>query len=161
MKRISFPTVLAITLMLIMLVAASGCYPPPTPTPPASSAASTNSIQNIVWQWTSLTNRDTQETTPVPDPGNYTIVFYPDGRVSGAADCNTFTGAYSQENGFSITLGAMTTAACGDDSLDAQYVALLGEVAAGGPDGAGGLALETAGGQQRMSFVNGGSVPSP
>ena len=47
-------------------------------------------------------------------------------------------------------------AACGDDSLDAQYLALLGAVAAGGPDGAGGLALETAGGEQRMLFVNGG-----
>ena len=52
----------------------------------------------------------------------------------------------------------MTMAACGDDSLDQQYVELLGSVAAGGPDGAGGLALETAGGEQRMLFVNGGAA---
>ena len=78
--------------------------------------------------------------------------------MSGQADCNTFTGTYSQESGFAITLGAMTMAACGDDSLDQQYLALLGSVAAGGPDGAGGLALETAGGEQRMLFVNGGAA---
>jgi heat shock protein HslJ len=83
-------------------------------------------------------------------------MFYPDGTLSGAADCNTFTGSYSQENGFSITLGAMTMAACGDDSLDTEYLTLLGAVAAGGLDGAGGLALETAGGEQRMLFQNGG-----
>ena len=77
-------------------------------------------------------------------------------RYRAQLDCNTFTGTYSQENGFSITIGATTMAACGDDSLDTQYLALLGAVAAGGPDGAGGLALETAGGEQRMLFVNGG-----
>ena len=52
----------------------------------------------------------------------------------------------------------MTMAACGDDSLDQQYIELLGSIAAGGPDGAGGLALETAGGEQRMLFVNGGAA---
>ena len=41
---------------------------------------------------------------------------------------------------------------CGEDSLDQQYVDLLGQVVAGGSDGAGGLALETAGGAQRMLF---------
>jgi hypothetical protein len=38
---------------------------------------------------------------------------------------------------------------------------LLGAVAAGGLDGAGILALETAGGEQRMLFVNGGAAPIP
>jgi hypothetical protein len=44
-------------------------------------------------------------------------------------------------------------------SLDHQYLQLLGSVAAGEPDGAGGLALETAGGEQRMMFKNGGPAP--
>ena len=48
---------------------------------------------------------------------------------------------------------------CGDTSLDQQYLGLLGSVAAGGPDGAGGLALENAGGEQRMLFKNGGPAP--
>ena len=71
---------------------------------------------------------------------------------------NTFTGTYSQEAGFSITLGAMTMAACGDASLDQQYLQLLESIAAGGPDGAGNLALETAGGEQRMLFNDGGAA---
>ena len=153
MKKLFHPTLLFMILSIVLMISAA-CMPPATPVPP--TAAPSNSIQNIVWQWTSVTNQTTQQTTTVSNPGNYTIVFYPDGKVSGAADCNTFTGTYSQENGFSITIGATTMAACGDDSLDAQYLALLGAVAAGGPDGAGGLALETAGGEQRMLFVNGG-----
>ena len=139
-----------------MLVVAAACAPlaTPTPAPPAAD----NSITNILWQWTSVANRSTGETIEVPNPQDYTIAFYEDGTLSGQADCNTFTGTYSQESGFAITLGAMTMAACGDDSLDQQYLALLGSVAAGGPDGAGGLALETAGGEQRMLFVNGGAA---
>ena len=117
-----------------------------------------NPITNIVWQWTSVTNQTTRETTEVPNPQNYTITFRDDGTLSGQADCNNFTGTYSQDAGFSITLGAMTMAACGDASLDQQYLQLLGAIAAGGPDGAGNLALETAGGEQRMLFNNGGAA---
>ncbi len=50
-------------------------------------------------------------------------------------------------------------AACGGASLDQQYFELLGDIVAGGPDGAGGLALETAGGEQRMLFSHGGNAP--
>jgi heat shock protein HslJ len=126
----------------------------------ASSAKSptAESIQGILWQWTTLTNQTTKETTTVPNPENYTITFNDDGTLEGKADCNTFSGTYSQENGFSIKLGATTMMYCGDASLDQQYLQLLGSVAAGGPDGAGNLALETAGGEQRMIFKNGGAA---
>jgi heat shock protein HslJ len=40
----------------------------------------------------------------VPNPENYTITFNPDCTLNGKADSNTFTGTYSQENGFTITL---------------------------------------------------------
>jgi heat shock protein HslJ len=129
--------------------------------PVAPTAAPSNAITNIVWQWTSVTNRPTGATTEVPNPEAYTITFRDDGTLSGQADCNAFTGTYSQEGGFSISLGASTMAACGDDSLDQQYLELLGAVAAGGPDGTGNLALETAGSEQRMLFVNGGAAPMP
>jgi hypothetical protein len=46
-------------------------------------------------------------------------------------------------------------------SLDQQYLQWLDAVAAGGPDGTGNLVLETAGGEQRMLFVNGGAAPMP
>ena len=126
----------------------------------SSTATSTSSdtIQGIVWQWTSVTSQTTNETTSVPDPKKYTITFNADGTLTGKADCNTFNGTYSQENGFTIKLGATTMAFCGEASLDRQYLTLLGSVAAGGPDGTGGFALETAGGEQRMLFKNGGAA---
>jgi len=142
-KRIRSVTLLA-TLGIVLLVAACGSAATPTP-------AST--IQGIVWQWVSVTDQSTGETTTVPDPENYTITFNANGTLNGQADCTTFNGSYSQENGLTI-LGASTTAFCGGGSLDQQYLTLLNSVVSGGPDGAGGLALETAGGEQRMLFKN-------
>jgi heat shock protein HslJ len=150
MRKIScFVTVLAYLMFTLLITA---CTQAATSTP-------TDSIQDIVWQWTSVSNKTTNETTTVSNPENYTIIFRTDGTLDGKADCNTFSGTYSQENGFSIKLGATTMMYCGDTSMDQQYLELLGSVAAGGPDGAGGLALETAGGEQRMLFKNGGAAP--
>jgi heat shock protein HslJ len=136
----------------LVATALVGCVPVATPTP-------ANSIQGIVWQWMSTTNQTTKETTTVPNPESYTLIFNTDDTLSGRADCNSFTGTYSQENGLIIKLGATTMAFCGEDSLDQQYLGLLGNIVAGGPDGAGNLALETAGGAQRMLFKNGGPAP--
>jgi heat shock protein HslJ len=139
-------------LIIVLLLAACAPAATPTPTP-------TNTITGIVWQWTSVTEKSTSKTTTVPNPENYTIIFNTDGTLTGKADCNSFTGIWSQENGFTIKLGASTMAFCGDASLDQQYTHLLSNVAAGGLDGAGGLALETAGGAERMLFKNGGAAP--
>jgi heat shock protein HslJ len=143
---------LAVVCLSLLLVAAA-CVPiPPTP------ASSSNAITGIVWEWTSVANQTTKETETVPNPENYTIVFNTNGTLNGKADCNSFSGTYSQENGFAIKLGPTTMAYCGEASLDTMYIQLLSNVAAGGPDGAGNLALETAGGEQRMLFKNGGSA---
>jgi heat shock protein HslJ len=135
----------------------------PTSVPSATSLPPTaiptvNPIQNIIWQWVNVTDQSTNTTTSVPNPANYTISFYPDGTLSGKADCNTFNGSYSQNNGFSIKIGTSTTAACGEGSLDQEYMTLLRNVASGCADGSGNLALETAGGAQRMFFNNGGAT---
>lgn len=143
----------------LMLVVSAACVPAPTQVSP--TAAPSNTITNITWQWTSLSNRSTGETTQVANPQVYTIIFSDDGTLSGQADCNTFTGTYSQSGGFFITAKPDVMAACGGESLDQQYFELLGDVVAGGPDGAGGLALETAGGEQRLAFVNGGAAQTP
>ncbi|MCO5190412.1 MAG: META domain-containing protein [Anaerolineae bacterium] len=124
-----------------------------------SNDADPNAITDINWQWTSVTERSSGNETTVPDPSIYTIVFHTDGSVTGQADCNNFSGTYSQDNGLVITLGPSTMAFCGEASLDQVYVGLLGSIVAGGPDGSGGLALETAGGAERMSFQNGGAAP--
>jgi len=146
MKKISHLSVVIFVICAAALL--NACAP---------AATSGDSIQGIVWQWTSVTNQTSGEATNVPNPESYTITFNDDGTLNGLADCNNFNGTYSQDNGFTITLGATTMAFCGEASLDQPYLALLGSVAAGGPDGAGGLALETAGGEQRMLFQNGGT----
>jgi hypothetical protein len=109
-----------------------------------------------VWEWTSVTDQSTKQTETIANPQDYTITFNTDGTIVGKADCNTFSGTYAQENGLIITLGATSMAFCGDASLDQEYLQLLGRIVAGGPDGQGNLALETAGGAQRMLFRNGG-----
>jgi heat shock protein HslJ len=144
-------TISLATICLVIMVIAVACTPSAAPTP-------TNSIQGIVWEWTSVTDQATKETTSVPSPENYTITFNADSTLNGKADCNTFNGTYSQENGLIIKLGATTMAFCGEASLDQQYLQLLGSIVAGGPDGQGNLALETAGGAQRMIFANGGNA---
>ena len=154
-----FPTILVLACLAAVLIVAVACTPLVTPVPP--TATPSNAITNIVWQWTSVTNRPTGEKTEVANPQDYTITFRDDGTLNGQADCNTFTGTYSQEGGFSITLGAVDHGSLRRDSLDEQYLQLLSAVAAGGPDGEGNLALETPGGEQLMLFVNGGSAPAP
>ena len=115
-------------------------------------------VQGVEWQWTSLTNQPARETAEVPDPEDYTIIFNQDGTFTGMADCNAIAGTYVQENGFDIIVGPSSLASCGEVSLETQYVDLLNSIVAGGPDGAGGLALETAAGEQRMTFRNGDSA---
>jgi heat shock protein HslJ len=151
-SRFSIRSLILVVSLSVLAIVLVACAPAATPAP-----ASTNSITGIVWQWTTVT--DQGKTTTIPNPENYTIVFNTDGTLNGKADCNNFTGVYSQQNGFTIKLGASTMAFCGEASLDLQYTQLLSNVAAGGPDGAGGLALETAGGAQRMLFNNGGAAP--
>ena len=154
MNRVSrFPWVLA-SLSIVLIIAAA-CYPPATPVPPA---APSNSITDIVWQWQTFNDVAAGTSMRVDDPSKYTIVFYADGTTTGQADCNTFSGTYSQANGFAIAVTPDVMAACDLGSLDQQYLTLLDDVAAGGPDGAGSLMLQTAGGAQQMLFSNGGAA---
>ena len=146
MNKIKIFTILCLA---VFLSAACGSSAPESVTEPEPS----NSIIGIVWLWESVYNRESNETDTVPNPENYTIQFKEDGTFTGQADCNSIGGTYSQENGCTITLGPSTLAFCGEASLDQLYLELLSNVVAGGPDSAGGLALETAGGQDRMQFL--------
>ena len=126
--------------------------------PVGSPPASGDSILDIVWQWTELSGTAVNPPQTIPNPENYTITFKADGTYSGQADCNRISGTYSTENG-GLSLSpemATTMALCPEGSLEQDYLRLLGAVVAGGPDGAGGLALESAGGTERMVFQNGG-----
>lgn len=161
MKRPSRQPVLTIPVLVLVLLLAAACYPPAVPPAPTAAAPTeqANTITGIVWEWTSVRNQSTQQVETVPSPENYTITFNAGGTLTGKADCNTFSGTYSQQSGLTITLGATTMMACGEDSWDQKYLQLLGGVVAGGLDGQGNLALENAGGEQRMLFRNGGPAP--
>lgn len=122
----------------------------------ACTSQSDDPLTGTVWEWVSVTQKSSGTVTTVPEAEKYTITFNEDGTFEGQADCNAISGTYSQESGFTITLGPSTLAYCGEDSIDQQYLSLLSMVAAGGPNGSGGLALETAGGADRMEFQDGG-----
>ena len=154
-KRVS--SLLMLLLLAVLLFA--GCSSASTEQE-NTEPADPNAVTDIVWEWASVTDQAARETTDVPNPENYTLILREDGTFSGTADCNQISGTYTTENGYFFTLGPSTLAACGTDSLDQQYLQLLGSVVTGGPDGGGGFALETAGGGQRMKFRNGGSAPA-
>jgi heat shock protein HslJ len=85
------------------------------PAPSATTApASTNTIQGVIWQWVSVNESNNQRDDDRAQAGNYTVTFNADGTLTGKADCNNFSGTYSQQNGFKITLGPSTMAFCGE-----------------------------------------------
>lgn len=104
----------------------------PTATPTTSLVPSEHDpnpqLVDKVWQWQRHT-ADEEEITVVPDPENYTLMFQTGGTAVIQADCNQVNWTYtSAENNLTFdTLGPSTLAFCGEDSLDQQYLALLGE----------------------------------
>ena len=145
----------SVYLLILSALIATACGGEDATATPEPAAAG-DEIQNIVWQWVKVTNQATGDTTTVSNPEDYTLIFRPDGTVEGQADCNDIGGTYTRNGGFTVTIETFTQAFCGEASLDQQYLELLSNVVAGGPDGSGGLALESAGGEQRMEFQDGG-----
>ena len=86
-------------------------------------------IGNKVWQWTSFSDPASGEMT-IDNPANYQLQFNEDGTFLIVADCNSGSGTYTMDNGsLSLSMGIMTRAFCGEESLDTQYLQYL-EVAA-------------------------------
>ena len=151
-KRMRY-LVLQAAVLLAVVVVLAGCSPTTSTT---ESATGDFSLTGVVWQWESVTIQG-QETTTVPNPASYTIIFNEDGTLNGTNDCNSYTGTYTTEQGgIQIQLGAMTAMACAEESLDILFSQSLAMIVAGGPDGTGKLALESAGAERRMIFANGG-----
>ncbi len=87
------------------------------------------SLSGTIWQWETLQG-STKETIAVDRPGNYTIAFLPDGKVSIRADCNRGSGTYRVKgNHLAISILALTRAACPPESLSDQYIRYLNDVA--------------------------------
>jgi heat shock protein HslJ len=130
---------------------------------PAAVADSHGSITGIQWQWAQLTETEPASQSVVPDPENYVLLLNEDGSASIKADCNLVQWSYTLE-GDSLTfntMGPSTLAYCGDDSLDQQFLGLIGN---GGTVSVeeNRLALELNENAGRMVFDNGGPAePGP
>ena len=122
---------------------------------------SIDEIQNINWQWASLTETSPASQSVIPDPENYTIVFLADNTVSIQADCNVVLGSYQvNASELTIMLGPSTLAACGESSLDQQFLKWLGQVGSFGMDGDQ-LVLGLKDEAGHMSFNHGGMAEVP
>lgn len=138
-------------LLFVMLIAACLLAAP------VAWADSHGEITGIQWQWAELTETEPASQSVVPNPENYVLVLNADGSASLKADCNMVSWTYTLE-GTSLsfnTLGPSTMAFCGEESLDQQYLALLGTGGAVSVED-GRLVLELNDNAGRMVFDNGG-----
>lgn len=124
---------------------------------PAAWADTHGEIIGIQWQWAELTETEPAGQSVVPDPENYVLVLIADGSVSIKADCNQVLWTYTLDgtNLTFNTLGPSTLAFCGEESLDQQFLDLLGK---GGTVSVEDdrLVLELNDNAGRMVFNNGG-----
>jgi len=100
-------------------------------------------IVGVTWYWRAFQDQAEINDFAVKDPANYSLTLQPDGTVAIKADCNQVSWTYTLE-GSSLsfnTLGPSTLAFCGEDSLDQQYLAMLGNVATYVTDDEGALYL--------------------
>ena len=135
----------------LMLVVVAGCGG-------TVSSISKSDIAGVEWQWSELIEAQPTSQSVVPDPENYTLVFKPDGGIDIQADCNMVGGSYTlKDDSLSIELGPSTMAFCGEESLDQQYLASLGNVESASLEN-GRLVLHLKDDAGKMVFNNGGSA---
>jgi len=96
-------------------------------TSPSAPIASVAASIAGTWKLQSLTFPDSTTVT-VSDPSQFTLELRDGGLVALRLDCNRGSGGYTI-TGATLTLTplAVTKAYCGSDSLDTQYLRLLGE----------------------------------
>lgn len=86
------------------------------------------------WQLTSLETSDGERYTPDQLVGRndgdeaYVLRFSEDGNLGGTADCNTYGGPFSAEDGGDLSTGSLwtTDVYCGQESRERLYLELLG-----------------------------------
>ena len=99
--------------------------------PPAQSAdiASDGTITGERWRLVTIRRPRAAEEPVGPDP-KYTVQFGADGRYSGQAHCNSFTGGYERAAPGELTIraGAATLAACLSPSIADEFLRALASV---------------------------------
>lgn len=96
---------------------------------PIAWADTHSEVLGIQWQWAQLTETQPAAQSVIPNPENYVLVLNEDGSANIKADCNQLHWTYTLE-GTTLsfnTLGPSTLAACGEESLDQQFLELLGK----------------------------------
>jgi heat shock protein HslJ/uncharacterized protein YraI len=170
--------VLLLTLLLVgVLLAACGGAETPTSEAPTQAPESVepteapsevmaqevpvDDIQNITWQWTELIEKNPAAQSVVPDSEKYTLAFFDDGTYAVTADCKSGIGNYTVD-GSQITLEPfpVTLQICSEESLEPQYLSILGQVDRFGMVDAKLvlMLMEDAG---EMRFQNGGIAEKP
>ncbi|MEL6555233.1 MAG: META domain-containing protein [Cyanobacteria bacterium J06621_11] len=85
-------------------------------------------LTNTVWQLQQIRYNNGTVLEAIP-PGNYTLQFMDDGQLSIRADCNQALGNFTQDGSrLSVTLGPITLAACGPDSIEQDYLQALQDI---------------------------------
>ena len=86
-------------------------------------------IGGVTWVWKEFHGSDGKSII-LAQPEQYTLQFLADGKVSIRADCNRGSGTYTLDgNNLSLSIMAMTMAACPPESLSDQYVRNLNDAA--------------------------------
>ncbi|NJP04792.1 MAG: META domain-containing protein [Chloroflexaceae bacterium] len=99
-----------------------------TPVTPPVAMNTDPALLGTVWQWQQFVSLVAEQEIPTPE--QYTLTFQEDGSLNVQADCNQSGGTYIADSGsISITMGFMTMAECGPESLGLELVDYLGQVA--------------------------------
>jgi heat shock protein HslJ len=110
---VSFVAVVSVAALL------SGCGSE-TPTNPSM-------IEGVTWRLQRL-ERSGQGAATVSMPDRYTLSFAPEKRLAVRSDCNQCGGGFDLVDGrLSVGALACTKAFCGEQSLDADYTAILAD----------------------------------
>jgi uncharacterized lipoprotein YbaY/heat shock protein HslJ len=95
---------------------------------PATRPEESQRLVEITWYWQGTWMGDGSQVTP-DDPGRYTVQFSRDGRVAVRADCNRGAGTYDRRGqSLTVSVQALTKAACRPGSLERRYLAQLNAV---------------------------------
>ncbi len=111
------------------------------------------SFVNKTWRWTGMTQTMPSKEVTVSNPNQYTIVFAENGTYAVKADCNTGKGNFTLEKTvLKLSKPTLTTAYCGDKSVDRDLLDGLSRVKAFQTDSSGRLILTMENQNNRLVF---------
>jgi uncharacterized lipoprotein YbaY/membrane-bound inhibitor of C-type lysozyme/uncharacterized membrane protein len=114
-----------------------------------AAPASDGTITGEPWRLVAIRRPGAAEVPVGPDP-EYTVQFGADGRYSGRAHCNSFTGGYERTapGELTISAGAATLAACPEPSLGDEFLRALASV----------TSYEVSGDELRLTYNTSGEL---